>query len=308
VRLVFLGTSSFACPALATLFEHNEVQLVVTQPDRPADRHARLRPPPVKELAQQIGVPVFQPERINTQEALTKLRAARPDVIIVAAYGQLLKPQVFTIPPHGAINIHASLLPAYRGAAPVNWAILQGQSVTGITTFRIERGMDTGDILLQRRLSIDPNETAGELEARLAKLGAEAILATLYALSEGSLTPIPQPENDVSHAPRLSREHGHVDWTRSALSVHNLVRGTNPWPGAWTQLSGERIKIHRTAQTGVESGAITPGAIALQQTNRLLVGCGDQLLEILTIQRQGRPQTSGPAFLNGLRGEEGRFD
>jgi methionyl-tRNA formyltransferase len=308
VKVVFLGTSSFACPSLAALAERHEISLVVTQPDRPAGRHAAPRPPRLKEAALRMRLPVIQPEQINAEETVAQLRATSPDVIVVAAYGQLLKPSVFALPPHGAINIHASLLPAYRGAAPVNWAIIQGESSTGISTFTIESGMDTGDILLQRSHPIGPDETAGDLEARLAILGAQVIADTLAALVEGSLAAVSQSEEDASYAPALSSEQGRIDWSGAATRVHNLVRGMNPWPGAWTRLVGERVKIHRTARPGIGSGRVCPGAITVRETNRLLVACEDELIEILEIQREGRQRTSGRDFLNGLRGEEARFD
>jgi len=302
VRLVFLGTSEFARPALVALADRHEIPLVVAQPDRPAGRRGALRPPPIKKEAASLGLSVFQPERINAEGSLDRLRAAAPEAIVVAAYGQLLKPGVFELAPRGAINIHASLLPAYRGAAPIQWAIIRGETETGITTFLIDAGMDTGDLLLQRRLDIGPDETAGELEARLARLGAEAIVETLDGLRGGTLAPRPQPEEGVSTAPRLSRDDGRIDWSAPAHRIHDLVRGTSPWPGAWTLLDGERVKMHRTARTSVESGRIPPGGIGLRETDRLLVGTGDRLIEILEVQREGRPRVRGTDFLHGLRG------
>jgi methionyl-tRNA formyltransferase len=300
VRLVFLGTSSFACPALTTLADGHDIALVVTQPDRPVGRHAELRPPPIKVEADRLDLTVFQPERINAEDSVDRLRDAGPDALVVAAYGQLLKSSVFALASLGTINIHASLLPAYRGAAPVNWAIIRGETTTGITTFLIDAGMDTGDILLQQELHIDPSETAGRLEERLARLGAEVIIETIADLEGGALTPRPQPEEGVSLAPRLSRDDGRIDWTSPARRVHDLVRGTNPWPGAWALLDGERVKIHRTSLTDVASGQLSPGQIGLRETDRLLVGTDDQLIEIDEIQREGRPRIGGPDFLHGL--------
>lgn len=304
MRLVFFGTSEFARPALLALAKRYEVPLVVTQPDRPVGRHAELRPPPVKEEALRLDLPVFQPERINTDGSLDRLRAAKPDAIVVAAYGQLLKPGVFTLAPLGTVNIHASLLPAYRGAAPVSWAIIRGETTTGITTFLIDAGMDTGELLLQQSINIDPNETAGRLERRLARLGANVIVETLERLQHDDLMSRPQPDEGASTAPRLSREDGRIDWRAPSGRIHDLVRGTSPWPGAWTQLGGERVKIHRTARTDIESGPIQPGEIGLRETDRLLVGAGDRLIEIHEIQREGRPKVSGRDFLHGLRGPD----
>jgi len=302
VRIVFLGTSAFARPALVAVAERHDVVLVVTQPDRPVGRHSDPKPPPIKEEATRLGLPVSQPERINRDAAIEELRAVNPDAIVVAAYGQLLKPAVFTIAPLGTVNIHASLLPAYRGAAPVNWAIIRGDAVTGITTFLIDAGMDTGDVLLERSIDIGPDETAGELEGRLAQLGAETIVDTLEGLGDGTLVARPQPEEGITMAPLMSRDTGQIDWALPAQQIHDLVRGTSPWPGAWTLLGDERVKVHRTAQTDVERGSIATGEIGLRETDRLLVGTGDRLIEILEVQRQGRPRIDGAAFLHGLRG------
>jgi len=302
VKLIFIGTSAFARPTLAALARRHHVLLVVTQPPLPAGRHGRLQTPPVEEEAKALDLPVYQPERINRQEAVAKLRSVPADAFVVASYGQLLKPVVFAQPPSGTINLHASLLPAYRGAAPIQWAIIRGETTTGITTFLIDQGMDTGDILLQRSVPIDPDETAGELEARLAQRGAEVILDTLDGLQRSTLSPIPQPGNGVSLAPLLSRDDGRIKWSSPAPKIHNLVRGTNPWPGASTDLGKERVKIHRTRLTGINSGPIAPGHIGLRETGRLLVGTEDWMLEILEIQRPGRPRISGREFLNGLRG------
>ncbi len=300
MRIAFLGTSAFAVPALRAVAVHHEVSLVVTQPDRPAGRHAVLAPPPVKSAASALGLPVFQPERVSQPDAVARLREARPDVLVVAAYGQILREAAFQSAPLGAINIHASLLPRYRGAAPINWAIARGETTTGVTTFVIDRGMDTGPMLLARPLTIGPEETAGELEARLAVLGAEAIVETLAGLADGSLEPIPQPEG-ATLAPKLDRGHGRIDWTQPARDVHNLVRGMTPWPGAWTPLDGGRAKIHRTARTEIAVGPLSPGSVGPRVSGRLLVACGDRLLEILEIQRDGRARATGSEFLNGLR-------
>ncbi len=303
MRIVFIGTSRFAVPALSAIAQRHEISLVITQPDRPAGRGRTLRKPPVKERAEIIGLRISQPDRVNSEPAIAKIEDASPELIVVASYGQILKRDLFSLPPLGTVNIHASLLPAYRGAAPINWAIINGERKTGITTFLIDEGMDTGEILIQRSITIGEDETAGELEDRLALLGAEVILETIEGLSDGTITPISQPEEGASLAPRLNRDDARIDWERPASAIHNLVRGTNPWPGGWTKLGEERVKIHRTGLTGIGRGGIRPGEIALERSGRLLVGCGDELLEILEIQREGRPKTSGSAFLNGLRGE-----
>ncbi len=300
MRVAFLGTSPFAVPALRAVAARHEVALVVTQPDRPAGRHAVVTPPPVKTAAVELGLALLQPEKINQEDAIGALRGARPDVLVVAAYGQLLRATVFDLAPHGAINIHASLLPRYRGAAPVGWALIRGETVTGVTTFVIDRGMDTGPMLLARDLCVGADETAGELEPRLAALGAEAIVETLLGLESGGLAPVPQPEG-ATLAPKLEREDSRIDWTRPAADVHNLVRGTNPWPGAWTMLGEDRAKIHRTALTDIRVGRLLPGTMGPRDAGRLYVACSDRLVEILEIQRNGRARTAGSEFLNGLR-------
>jgi methionyl-tRNA formyltransferase len=303
LRLAFLGTSAFACPALAALSDFHEIVLVVTQPDRPAGRKHVLRPSPVKVEAQRRGLPIAQPERINAPRAVRSLQASRPGAIVVAAYGQLLRPTVFQLPPLGTINIHASLLPRYRGAAPVNWAILRGDEQTGVTTFLIDAGMDTGPILLQQAIPIGPDETAGALHDRLAELGATVILETLARLEDGTVTPNPQDERRATFAPKLTRADGVIDWQQPAARIHDHVRGSNPWPGAFTHLCGEPVKIHRTARTGIARGTTQPGGITVPETGRLLVGTTDELIEVLEVQRVCRERTTGRAFLNGLRGE-----
>ena len=300
MRIAFLGTSSFAVPALRALAQRHTIALVVTQPDRPSGRHAVVVPPPVKHAALEAGLPISQPERVNEEDIVGQLRDSGPDVLVVAAYGQLLRTAVFGLAPLGAINIHASLLPRYRGAAPVHWAIVNGEETTGITTFVIDRGMDTGPILLSHPLSIGADETAGELEARLALLGADVMVETLDRLAAGTLSPVPQPDG-ATMAPKLARDDGHVDWAAPARSVHNLVRGMTPWPGAWTTLDGERLKIHRAALTQIAAGPLPPGALGPRESARLLVACNDLLLEVLEIQREGHARTSGSEFLNGLR-------
>lgn len=303
MRIVFLGTSAFACPALNALAQTHEIALVITQPDRLAGRKRELRASAVKAAALDLGLPLAQPEKINSEQGIILLREAKPEVIVVASYGQFLSTKVFSLPPLGTINIHASLLPRYRGAAPINWAIIRGETETGVTTFFIEKGMDSGEILVQRTCPIGPNETAGELHDHLAELGAEAILETLRSIEDGTARPRPQREEGATLAPKLSRADGEIDWTKSARDIHNLVRGLNPWPGAFTHLGNETVKIHRTVLTDINRGEITPGTIALRETGRLLVGTRDELIEIMEIQRECHPRTSGKAFLNGLRND-----
>lgn len=300
MNLAFLGTSAFACPALCAVDETFGIDLVVTQPDRPVGRHARLTPSAVKQAALERGLPVSQPININDPKSVSQLESLSLDAIVVASYGQLLRPCVFEAARWGAVNIHASLLPAYRGAAPVQWAIIRGETRTGVSTFFIEKGLDTGDVLMDVATAIGPDETAAELEQRLAELGAQLIVDTLTALADGTACPVAQPASGVSLAPSLTREDGRIDWREPATDIHNLVRGTIPWPGAWTQLKGTRVKIHRTRCTSLESGVVAPGEIGPTCTNRLLVGTGSQLLEILELQRECKGCTSGSDFLHGI--------
>ncbi len=303
MRIAFLGTSAFACPALHSVTAAHEVTLVITQPDRPAGRKRELKAPAIKEAASRLRLPLAQPERINGPEAIALLHDAAPEAIVVASYGQILGTSVFTIPPLGTVNIHASLLPRYRGAAPINWAIIRGDTKTGITTFLIDKGMDTGMILLQFECSIGPDETAGELHDRLAALGAGTIIDTLRGLADRTLHPTPQRDEDATLAPPLSRMDGEIDWSMAAGEIHNRVRGMNPWPGAFTHCEEKLIKVHRTALSDIGHGEMPPGAIAVPETGRLFVSTGDALIEILELQREGRPRMSGSAFLNGLRKE-----
>jgi methionyl-tRNA formyltransferase len=257
----------------------------------------------VKKASLDLGLPIAQIENTNSPEGIDILKRAAPQVSVVASYGQLLKREVFLLPEHGTINIHASLLPRYRGPAPINWAIIRGESQTGVTTFFIEQGMDTGDILLQRSCPIEPNETAGQLHDRLAAIGAEAILETLQMVESGKTNPTPQKDEEATIAPKLSRSDGRIAWQDKACDIHNLVRGLNPWPGAYTHLGNEAVKIHKTLLTQLGCGSLSPGTIALRKSGRLLVATGKNLIEILEIQRENRATTSGKAFLNGLRAD-----
>ena len=302
MRIAFLGTSSFACPSLRSLAQVHDILFVITQPDRPVGRHLKLAPPPVKPEAARLGLSVIQPEKANEPSTLGLLNNANPELIVVAAYGQILRKAVLSAASMGAVNIHASLLPKYRGAAPINWAIIRGEELTGVTTMLMDERMDTGDILMKRSVEIGKDETAGELHDRLAALGAEVIVDTLDEMIAGSLTPTPQ-QGPASYAPKLTRDDGRIDWDRPAREIHNLVRGMSPWPSTFTLLGNERLKIHHTSLTGIARGAWKAGEISLPSTGRLLVATSDELIEITDIQRQSRPRSTGQDFLNGLRGQ-----
>ena len=298
MRIVFLGTPEFAVPTLERTFEAGyEIAAVVTQPDRPKGRGRQLAAPPVKETALRLGLTVHQPERIRTPEAIDLLRSLKPDAMVVVGYGKIIPQAVIDIPPHGIINVHASLLPRYRGAAPVQWAIANGETVTGVTTMRIDAGLDTGDILLQRDTPIEAEETAVELGKRLAVMGADLLVKTLAGLERGEIVPRPQNSAQATLAPVLKKEDGLIDWTRPAAEIANRIRGFKPWPGCYTHLRGRAIEISRArAGTGAagEPGSVHP------IRGRIVVTCGDSTaLEILEVQMEGRKRMDATAFQNG---------
>jgi methionyl-tRNA formyltransferase len=238
MKLVFMGTPDFAVPSLQALQEAgHQIAGVFTQPDRPAGRGKKMMPSPVKVLAEKLNLPVFQPLKIKTPEAIDSIRKLEPECIVVVAYGQILSPEILNLPPYGCINVHASLLPSYRGAAPIHWAVLNGEQKTGVTTMLMDEGLDTGDMLLAAEYPISSTATTGEVHDALARLGAEVLLKTLRGLQDGTLKPVPQPQ-EFTYAPPLKREHERIDWSHSALAIHNQIRGLNPWPGAYTTFRG----------------------------------------------------------------------
>ncbi len=259
MKLVYMGTPQFAVLPLLSLVEAgHEVVAVVTRIDKPAGRGRALAAPAVKRAALERGLTVYQPKRVREPEFIETLRALGPDVIVVAAYGQILPREILTLPKYGCINIHASLLPAYRGAAPINWAIIRGETETGITIMQMDEGMDTGAILLQESIPIDPEDTAGTLTEKLSQLGAKMITTALPLIDSGKLTPTAQDSSKATLAPLLKKEDGLIDWERSAQEIHNRVRGMSPWPGAYTFLDGKIVKILETA---VADGSAEPGRL-----------------------------------------------
>ncbi len=297
MRLAFAGTGAFAVPALERLAEVYGLELVITQPDRPAGRGLEPTPPPVKRKALELGLPVLQPKSINKPEVVAHLRALNLDLLVVAAFGQLLRSEVLHLPRLGCVNIHASLLPKYRGAAPVHWAIIHGEQETGVTTFVLDEGMDTGPVLLQVKTEIGPEETAGELERRLAALGADLIVETIEGYTQGRIVPQPQPAAGTL-APKLTKEDGRIRWEWPAQRIHNLVRGTQPWPGAHTTLRDILVKVHKTQLVERPQPAVGPGTI-LPDKRGLFVATGDGVLEVLLIQPAGCRVITGRDFVNG---------
>ncbi len=299
MKIAFLGTPEFALPSLDMLYQSGHDLGVFTQPDRPFGRHATLTPPPTKAYALEHGIPVFQFEKIRLPEGVEALKAFAPDLMVTAAFGQILSAENLAIPKYGCINVHGSLLPKYRGAAPIQWVIINGETETGNTTMMTDVGMDTGDILLVDRVAIGENETAGELFERLSVLGAETLKRTIAALEAGTLVRIPQDESQATKCPMLKKEHGKIDFNKTAREVHNLVRGTNPWPGAYALLDGEPLKIHATLLNECDFGSAHQGTLRGDAKSGLFVRCADEWLKIVELQASGSKRMNAKDFLKG---------
>jgi len=302
LNLIFCGTPPFAVPTLEKLVDAGfRVHLVVTQPDRPKGRGLELVASPVKQSAQRLNLPITQPDRIKTNaEFRAQLTALQPDAIIVVGYGRIIPQWMLDLPVFGNINLHASLLPKYRGAAPIQWAIANGETVTGVTTMRIDAGLDTGDILQQHELAIAPNDTAETLAPRLAAIGANLMVETLRGLQAGSIHPRPQDYSQASLAPILKKEDGLVDFSHTAPEIYNRIRGFQPWPGAYTKFRGKILQI---IQARPATGSLPPAELRTD-SNRLLVGCGHHTsLELLELQLEGKKRTTAADFVRGHRPE-----
>jgi methionyl-tRNA formyltransferase len=309
LRLVFLGSGDFAVPSLESLIAAGHTALaLVAQPDRESGRGQRVTAPPTKPVALRHGVHVLQPRRVREADALESLRLLHPDVAVVVAYGQILPPTLLELPRLGCVNVHASLLPRYRGAAPIQWAIARGEGTTGVTTMQLDEGLDTGPILLQREVAIHPQETAGELSPRLAKHGAELLLETLTGLETGALKGKPQDESQASLAPILKKQDGHVDWTRTSEEIAWRVRGFNPWPGMTTTWRGQNLKLVRAMPSVPGPGE--PGQIVAVEADGIIVACGAETrLRALELQPESRRAMTAAAFVAGARLEPGaRFE
>lgn len=296
MRIVYMGTPDFAVPALeklAACAEH-AVAGVFTQPDKPQGRKMVLTPPDVKVCAQKLGIPVFQPASMKSEEALDSLKELNPDVIVVAAYGQILPKTVLDLPKYGCVNIHGSLLPKYRGAAPIQQAVLDGEAVTGVTTMLMDVGLDTGDILLTAETPIGENETAGELFDRLAILGGELIIDTLDKLERGGITPVKQDASLATHTSKIDKSRCPLDFTKPAAQLHNQIRGLSPWPVATAQIGGKRLKIHSSRLSDLSG---KPGTVL--SVKPFVVACGEGALEITELQPEGKKRMSAEAYLLG---------
>lgn len=292
-----MGSPDFALPSLRGLAANYQVVGVVTQPDRPSGRGREPKAPPVKQLAQTLDLPIIQPEKLRQPEAIEQLRNWAPDLIVVAAFGQILRQEVLDLPPHGCINVHASLLPRWRGASPINAAILHGDEETGVTIMKMDAGLDTGPMLAQRAIPIAPEETAGSLFEKLSNLGADLLLETLPEYLAGTLTPVPQPQEGVTYAPMLKKEEGRLDFTSPAVELERRVRAFNPWPGAFMELDGTLLKIH---QAHSEAGTAAAGQ-RLVYRDQPAVATGDGLLILDVLQPAGKKPMSGKAYLAGAR-------
>lgn len=296
-KIIFMGTPDFACPTLQVLLDRGEqVTAVFTQPDRPKGRGQKLQQPPVKELALQHGLPVLQPPKIRVPEVIEHIREMQPDLIVVVAFGQILPKALLDIPPHGCINVHASLLPRYRGAAPLNWCIVNGETETGVTTMLMDVGLDTGPMLLKKATPIGPDEDIASLHDRMALLGAELLGETLDRLKAGTVSPEPQDDSQSCYAPLLKKEDGLIDWSRPAVAIHNLVRGFSLWPGAVTTLAGEPLKLFRTAPA---EGSGIPGTVLNVSKGGIEVACGTDSLLIFELQAAGSRRMDAASFLAG---------
>jgi len=304
--LVFCGTPQFAVPTLESLVAaSHSVPLVVTQPDRPRGRGMELAASPVKDAAIRLGVPVVQPAAIkNNAEFRGQLEALHPDAIIVVGYGRIIPQWMIDLPQYGNLNLHASLLPKYRGAAPIQWAIANGESITGVTTMRIDAGLDTGAILMQREMAILPDDTAETLAPKLASDGAELMIETLRGLETGQVKPTPQDHSRATLAPILKKEDGRMDFSRSAYELFNRMRGFRPWPGAFTTFKGKNMQVHR-AEPVVNADRFPPGSIAVHDA-RVVVECGqDTALNLIEVQLDGKRRMSAQEFINGYRPKPG---
>jgi len=300
-KLIFAGTGRFAVPALRALAERYRVVKVISQPARPAGRGMRPCPTEVSREAEDLGLDLNTPRSINAADVREELQGHEPEFLVVADFGQLLKRKVLDIPHRGCINVHGSLLPRWRGAAPIARAVMNGDRETGVTTMLLDEGMDTGPILLQKRTSIGQEETAEELELRLAEMGAELIVDTVRGLLEQSIAPVPQPEEGTV-APKLTRDERWVDWSHATWTIHNHIRGTQPWPGTATEFNGLRVKLLRSRPTDLT--ADDPPGTVLPVKNRLLVTTGDGVLELLQVQPEGCRPMSGQAFQAGYCRQE----
>lgn len=306
LRIVFCGTPAFALPSLRHLVAQPDlrVETVITQPDRPSGRGGEISVPPVKNFAKESGIPVFQPEKIKSDAAYEFVRQLAPDVVVIIAYGQIISRRLLDIPRLGWVNVHASLLPKYRGAAPINWAIVNGEARTGVTTMQVTAGLDAGPVLLTSETAIAPDETAPELTARLSEMGAPLIVETLRSLASGTITAQPQDDSQATLAPLLKKEDGRIDWSQPAQVIYNRIRGLQPWPGAFTTFRGKTCHIWGRPASRTKTSA-PAGEIAATREGLAVTCGGGTVLGVEFVQLEGRKRVSAREFVSGARLSEG---
>lgn len=307
MRVIFMGTPDFAVGTLEEIIKAgHEVVLVVSQPDKAVGRSKALKYTPVKACALAHGIEVYQPEKIRDAACVEYLRGYEPDIIIVEAFGQIIPKAILDMPRFGCVNVHASLLPKYRGAAPIQWAVINGDAVTGVTTMRMDEGLDTGDMILKQEVIIREDETGGSLFDRLSETGAKLCVQTMEAIEAGTAVYTPQDESAATHTKKIYKELGSIDWTRDAKSIECLIRGLDPWPSAYTRLGDKTLKIWRAQVIPTDSGA-APGCIVKVEKNRILVQTGEGMLALLEVQLEGKKRMPVDAFLNGYEVEAGTY-
>ncbi len=305
MRVLFMGTPDFAVPSLeATAEAGHEIVAAVSQPDRPKGRGHKMQPTDIKIAAQKIGVPVYQPETLKNNAFLGTLKELSPDIIVVAAYGKILPGYILDYPKYGCVTVHGSLLPKYRGAAPIQRCIINGDKITGVTTMYMDRELDTGDIILKEEVEIGENETAGELFDRLARLGGKLIVKTIEALENGTAPRIKQDDEAATYAPMMEKSTGHIDWTKTSEEIINLIRGVNPWPIAYSEYKGEIMKIFRAAAS---DGDGAPGEVLGLRDKKIEVACRDGSVLIEELQMRGGKRMSAESYLNGHSIEVGEI-
>lgn len=305
MRVIFMGTPDFSVGTLEALIRAgHQVVLAVTQPDKPRGRGGKMQFPPVKETALEYGIPVFQPRKVREPENIEKLRKYQADVIVVVAFGQILPREILELTPYGCINVHASLLPSYRGAAPIQWAVINGETVSGVTTMQMDEGLDTGDMLLKTEVPLEPEETGGSLHDKLATAGASLCVRTLKALEEGTVTPKKQGESPTAYASMLKKEMGEIRWEEPAISIERLIRGLNPWPSAYTGWQDKTMKIWEAEVLEEDSGQ-EPGTVVRVDKDGFLVQTGKGLLKVTALQIPGKKRMEADAFLRGYSMEPG---
>lgn len=300
MRIVFMGTPEFAVPSLEILLQHGyDIPAVITAADKPGGRSG-LQESAVKKFALSHGLRVLQPEKLKNPEFLEELRALRADLQVVVAF-RMLPEVVWNMPPLGTLNLHGSLLPKYRGAAPINWAIINGETETGVTTFLLRHEIDTGDVLFQEKIPIGENDTAGDIHDRMMVLGAQVVLRTVQAIERGEVRPLPQSDAEATHAPKIFTETCRIDFTQPTARVHNFIRGLSPYPGAWTMLDGKTLKILQTLKTGPGAVALPPGQFVSDGKNYLKISTLDGFVEVLELQMEGKRRMNVKDFLNGYK-------